>query len=139
MDAEYKKLVRWLMKYDKNNLTLNAYLVVSNKLLAEYHRTVSSARLSTNITFIIDKLTREGRLVKYRNQEIKEFQRKKFKKTIVKKLRSNKKDHDHIPVVLLSDRKYALSIDDNFIYDLENFPGFTVRAEKRPERLPYDK
>ena len=67
MDAEYKKLVRWLMRYDKNNLPLNAYLVVSNKLIAEYQRTASLARSATCIHVIIANLQREGRLVKYKN------------------------------------------------------------------------
>jgi hypothetical protein len=38
---------------------------------------------------------------------------------------------------LLSDRKFALSYDDNFIYDLINFSGFTVLVKKRPEEIPY--
>lgn len=139
MGPQYRKLVKWLMKYDKNNLSLNAYLVVSQKLIGEYYNTASGDRGSTSIAVIIAKLTQEGRLSRFSNEKIKEFKRNHFKKAIVKKLRSNKKDHDHIPLVLLSDRKYALSQDKNFIYDLVHFPGFTVRAEKRPERLPYDK
>jgi hypothetical protein len=71
------------------------------------------------------------------NADIKEFQRQHFTKKVVKNLRSNKDDHDHIPVVLLPDRKYALSLDDDFVYDLVHFPGFKARAEKRPENLPY--
>jgi hypothetical protein len=131
MDGEYKKLIRWLMLG-------NAYLVVSNKLLGEYSRTVTSASGGSNISIIIDILTQKGRLIKITNTEIKEFQREHFKKKVKKNLRSNKKDHDHIPVVLLSHRKYALSLDNDFIYDLVHFPGFTVRVEKRPENLPYD-
>lgn len=138
MDVEYKNLIRWLMKYHPQNVIGNAYLMVSNKLLGEYSRSISSPTGGTNIWVIIDKLTREGRLIKTRNEDIKEFQRKHFTNKVVKALRSNKEDHDHIPVVLLSDRKYALSRDDDFIYDLVHFPGFKARAEKRPEKLPYD-
>lgn len=137
MDEEYKKLICWLKRYDPNDLPGNAYLVVSNKLLNEYGRTVSHAAGRTNIWIIIDILTREGRLVKIGNADIKEFQRTHFTKKVLKNLRANKKDHDHIPVVLLSDRKYALSLDNDFIYDLKHFPGFRARAEKRPEELPY--
>jgi hypothetical protein len=71
------------------------------------------------------------------NQDIKDFQKEKYSKWVVKNLRSNKKDWDHIPIVLLSARKYALTIDDNFIFDLINFPGYAVTAVKRPELLNY--
>jgi hypothetical protein len=138
MDVEYKKLIRWLMKNDPENVIGNAYLMVSNRLLGEYSRSISYPADGTNIWVIIDKLTREGRLIKITNAEIKEFQRSHFTKKVVKDLRSNKEDHAHIPVVLLSDRKYALSRDEDFIYDLVHFPGFKARAEKRPEKLPYD-
>ncbi|UCH95696.1 MAG: hypothetical protein JSV88_02305 [Candidatus Aminicenantes bacterium] len=137
MDVEYKKLVQWLMKFNPEDSFENAYLTVSKKLLLEYLSTASHSPSNTSMPSIIDKLTREGRLIKITNIEIKEFQREYFTKKIVKNLRSNKEDHDHIPVVLLSHRKYALSLDDDFIYDLAHFPGFRVRAEKRPERLPY--
>jgi hypothetical protein len=52
-------------------------------------------------------------------------------------LTCNYEDREHLPVVLLSQRKYALSLDDRFIADLENFPGFVVLVKKRPEELPY--
>jgi hypothetical protein len=137
MDDHYKSLIQWLMKYETDNPGSNAYLRVSNKLIAEYYRTASLSASSTSIPVIIDKLTREGRLLKLSNSDIKSFQQKHFSKKVRKSLRSNKDDHDHIPIVLLSERKYALSLDDNFIYDLTHFPGFMVRVEKRPEELPY--
>jgi len=139
MDEEYKKLIRWLFNFNPQNLSENAYLAVSKKLLGEYQRTASHAFSATGIPVIIDKLTREGRLINITNAVIKEFQREYFSKKLVKNLRSNKEDHDHIPVVLLTDRRYALSLDDDFIYDLAHFPGFKVKVEKRPEKLPYDK
>ena len=86
---------------------------------------------------IVSKLTREGRLVNISNQQIKNFKNQYFTKTVEKKLQSNDEDREHIPTVLLSDRKYALTYDDNFKYDLEHFPGFTVIVKKRPEDLPY--
>ncbi len=138
MDEEYKKLIRWLMKNDLTNSAVNAYLVVSNKLLAEYSRSVSFSTSDTSIFIIIDRLTREGRLIKINNADIKEFQRRYFSKKVLRDLRSNQEDHDHIPVVLLSDRKYALSLDEDFIYDLVHFPGFHARVERRPEKLPYE-
>jgi len=142
MDPEYKRLIQWLMAFnpDKSGEDENAaYLVVSNKLIAEYQRTSGLAHSPTNITIIISKMTREGRLIKVTNEEIKEFKQKYFRKKVIKNLTCNREDRDHIPVVLVSERKYALSLDNNFIYDLTHFPGFVVLAVKRPESLPYDR
>ena len=139
LDPEYKKLIRWLMAY-KENSSKNAYLMVSHKLILEYTGTASLSASGTSIIAIIQKMTREGRLVKIKDKQIKEFQRIHFTKQIERKLKNIriKKDRDHIPVVLLSERKYALSLDDKFINDLRNFPGFVVIAEKRPQDIRYD-
>lgn len=139
LDPEYKKLIQWLIAFNPNDEAENAYLTVSNKLIAEYMRTSGSASSLTNITVIINKMTKEGRLVKVSNEEIKDFKRKYFKKKIIRNFTCNKEDQEHIPVVLLSHRKYALSLDDKFINDLINFPGFAVLAAKRPENLPYNR
>ena len=138
VDPEYKKLIKWLLRYERNNLPNNAILVVCKKLLVEYGRTSSSSKSETNIWVIIDILGRQGRLDTKKNKDIKEFKRKHFTSRIKKCLSCNIEDWEYIPVVLLSFRKYALVADDNFRYDLNNFPGFSVRAEKRPEDLPYD-
>jgi len=139
LDPEYKNLIQWLMAFNPNNAGKNAYLMVSNKLIAEYIGTSGSASSLTNITVIISKMTQEGRLVKISNEQIKDFKRKYFKKKVVRNFTCNKEDHDHIPVVLLSERKYALSLDDKFISDLIKFPGFVVLAAERPEKLPYNR
>ncbi len=138
LDPEYKKLIQWLRKFNKDEATNNAYLVVSNKLIGEYMRSTRGAYSATNISVIVDKLTREGRLIKISNQDIKDFKQRYFKSRIIRNLTCNQEDRDHIPVVLLSDRRYALSLDNAFINDLINFPGFTVRAAKRPPDLPYN-
>lgn len=138
LDPAYKTLITWLIRFNEQDKRQNAYLVVSNKLLAEYFRTSGHAHSSTNITVIINKLQREGRLIKISNQQIKEFKRKYFTKKVSKKLTCNQEDQEHIPVVLLSDRKYVLSLDKKFCDDLINFPGFIVTAKRRPQDLPYD-
>ncbi|GAK50869.1 hypothetical protein U14_02110 [Candidatus Moduliflexus flocculans] len=138
LDIEYKKFIQWLMRYDVQEPSKNAYLVVSQKLIAEYQRTTRNSFSPTNIAIIIDRLTREGRLIKISNQEIKDFKQKYFIKKVIRKLTCNHEDWEHIPVVLLSHRKYALSLDDKFIHDLRNFPGFNVLIEKRPEDLSYE-
>jgi len=51
---------------------------------------------------------------------------------------SNKKGREHIPVVLLSDRKYALTLDEKITTDLVNFPEFVVIVGKKPRDVPYN-
>lgn len=57
---------------------------------------------------------------------------------VVIKLRSNNEDRNHIPVVCLSERKYALTRDDKFTEDLKNFPGFKVLVCSKPQDMPYN-
>jgi hypothetical protein len=63
-DYEYRKFIRWLLQYDESNVGKNAYLAMSNKLLAEYGRTVGYPHSMTNIIIIVAKCTQEGRLNK---------------------------------------------------------------------------
>ena len=140
-DNEYIKLAQWLLTFDVEDVENKdnyAHLVVSSKLLTEYNRSATNAKSDTSIPLIIDILTRQGRLVNISNQQIKDFKAAYFTKTVERKLRSNSEDRNHIPLVLLSDRKYALTFDDNLTYDLEHFSGFRVKVEKKPENLPYE-
>jgi len=139
-DPEYIKLRDWLIRFQKINEgqeDRNAYLVVSHKLLTEYHRSNQNVKDGQNIIAIIGMLQKQGRLVFVKNSEITNFRTTHFKNRIQKKLTCNQEDWDHIPIVLLSDRKFALSIDDAFVRDLNNFPSFRATACKRPEDLPY--
>lgn len=139
-DPEYIKLRNWLVSYrevKEGEEDENAHLVVSNKLLGEYSRSNQNIKDGQNIIVIIARLQKQGRLAFIKNQEIKDFQQVHFTKKTEKKLSCNEEDREHIPVVLLSHRKYALSIDDAFVSDLLNFPGFQVLACKRPEEMPY--
>ena len=137
LDSEYKKLVAWLIRHNADHPLNDAYLAVSNKLLCEYSRTSGYSQSLTNITVIVDILTREGRLNKISNSLIKKFKSKFFRKYVVQRLTCNPSDWDHISVVMLSDRKYALSLDANFRSDVNNFPGFSALAAKRPQDIPY--
>ena len=139
MDIEYKRLVKWLMKNDleKPDLENDAWLVISKKLEVEYNRSNLHPKSSTAMPLIIFKLQREERLNYISNQQIKDFKDLHFTKKVESKLLSNKEDREHIPVVLLSDRRMVLSIDDNFLEDILKFPKFTVVAAKRPEKLNY--
>lgn len=136
LDPEYKLLVSWLQENVPGE-NQAAHLVVSNKLLAEYHKSSRNATSSSSIPVIIDILTRQNRLIKISNEEIKNFRKEYFSKKVERELLSNEEDRNHIPVVLLSDRKFALTIDHNLTHDLLHFPGFHATVEARPERLPY--
>lgn len=139
-DEEYKKLIRWLMEnheIEEGMEDNRAYLVVSKKLLAEYSRSNRDSAGATSIPMIIKKMTQEGRLVPFSNEQIKKFQKLHFTKSIERQMRSNVEDRDHIPPILLSDRKYALTYDNGLTHDLETFPGYKVLVRKRPEEIPY--
>lgn len=139
-DIEFIKLTKWLLTFDSTdelNKDNYAHLIVSQKLLVEYYRSSRGAISDTSIPIIIGILQSQGRLIIKTNQEIKDFKTMFYSKTIERKFRSNIEDREYIPLVLLSDRKYGLSFDNNFIYDLNNFPGFSVMVKKRPENLPY--
>ncbi len=140
-DEEYKQLIRWLLEYDEEQEENNAYLVVSNGLIQEYMRSARAARSATSITAIVAKLTREGRLQKITNQQIKAFQQKHFTKKVQKKLICNCEDRNLMPVVFLSERKYVLTIDVKFANDLINFPKFgkLVVVADHPGKLDYTK
>ncbi|KAF9658281.1 hypothetical protein ABHQ57_15000 [Tenacibaculum sp. ZH5_bin.1] len=135
-DENYKELIKWLLEYnnDKDN---DAYLVTSNLLLKEYLSSSRDCSKSTSIPVIISTMTAQGRLLKFSNQNIKEFITENFTKKIHKSLRSNEQDHTHIATILMSERKYAISIDENFNQDLKDFPGQEVTVVKRPEELDY--
>lgn len=140
LDANMKELLAWLM----DNHTIQegdeddrAILVVSNKLLGEYCRSCGGAYGTTSIPVLINQLVQEGRLMKISNEQIKEFKHQYFTKKVVKHLQSNTEDRDHIPVVLLSERKLALTQDQKFAADLQSFPGFTVIVSNRPENISY--
>jgi predicted nucleic acid-binding protein len=135
-DEEYKKLIDWLGTHDKEEEN-DAYLVVSPYLIREYNESNRNARSETNILNILIQLTKQGRLVHFTKKDIEAFQAKYFTKKVFKKLLSNAQDRNHIPAILLSDRKMALSEDNNFLSDLQEFPDFEPITAKRPENLNY--
>ena len=136
VDAEHSKLVDWLRTFNEDEET-DAYLLISPYLMREYHESNRNATSTTNIVQIIGDLTKQERLVNFTKKEIEAFQNQHYSKKVMKRLLSNNKDRNHIPVVLLSDRKMALSEDDNFLHDLYEFSGFEPVTAKRPENLNY--
>jgi len=144
IDPYYKELIEWINKFDRELVTKKpsriidyAHLIVSQKLLVEYLKSSKDCSKPNAIPSIINRLTREGRILKKSKSEIEEFKSKNFSKKVLKNLASNAEDHPHIICVLLSNRKMCLTYDGNLSRDLKNFPGHNVTVEKRPENLNY--
>ena len=135
-DEEYKKLIEWLATYNEDEQN-DAYLVVSPYLIREYNESNRNARSETNILNLLIEFTKQGRLVNFTKKQIEDFQQKYYSKKVLKNLLSNAKDRNHLPAVLLSDRKMALSEDNNFLSDLKEFSDFETITAKRPEHLNY--
>jgi len=126
LDSHYKAFIEWLFN--------EGTLVVTQRLLSEYFASCGAATSSTSIPVIVNRLLLQGRLRKFVKDELVSF---RFPKRTEKRLRCNRNDRDNLKAVLLSARKYAVSHDDNFRYDVNNFPGIPARAERRPQDLPY--
>ncbi len=66
MDEEYKKLIRWLLKYDEEKDPEKAYcafLVLSKKLLHdEYMKSSRDCAEVTGIQAIVNVMTEQGRI-----------------------------------------------------------------------------
>ncbi|CAN5485934.1 hypothetical protein BH10BAC5_BH10BAC5_24940 [soil metagenome] len=137
MDQEYKKLITWLIEFDPKKRDKCASLMISKKIIKEYSASTINATSVTNIMVIVNQMIAEDRGTQISNDEIKKFKMNNYSKKIRRQLRSNKKDWNHIPLVLLSKRKFALTYDKNFEYDLIHFPGYCVNVQKRPELLNY--
>ena len=127
LDPHYKEFIGWLYK--------TGVLVVTQHLIIEYHRTCAASDSSTSMPALIDHLQREGRLKKFSKTTLGNF---RFKTKVQRALRSNREDHDSIKAVMLSVRKFALSHDKNLRHDINAFPGYSARAERRPQDLPYN-
>ncbi|MCP4110024.1 MAG: hypothetical protein GY749_31630 [Desulfobacteraceae bacterium] len=126
-DSTYKEFIEWLRT--------EGFLVLSQKLLIEIKQT-TQGRKESSLPVIIDLLIRENRGIFIKKGELDTFV---ISKKIMKKLRSNKKDHDHIKIVLLSNRKLCLTEDVNLSYDINNYPGFKAKAADKPDLLDYKK
>jgi hypothetical protein len=138
IDKDYKNLIDWLRTFN-NDVENDAHLVLSNFILREYHESNKNPNSQTNIISIIDEMIKNNRVKRIGNKDIQDFQTRYFTKKTLKKLTSNAKDRNHIPAVLLSERKIALSEDSRFLNDLLQFSGFSpiVAFSPNPEKLPY--
>jgi hypothetical protein len=126
MDQNYKDLVRWI--------DTRGVLAVSQKLIVGYNKATGQSPSASNIVLLIGKLQRVGRLNLKTSRELKEF---KFGRAAERRLLSNRKDWWHIKLVLLSDRRLLLSIDEKLCRDVNAYPGYRATAARRPEKLSY--
>src|SRR5262245_9038820 len=124
LDPHYKEFVHWLFE--------SGALVVTQRLLVEYHRTCAASTSATNIVALVDYQMRCGRLRRFRKTDLS---RVRFSSRQKRELRSNKADHDNLKAVMLSFRKFALSHDEKFRHDVNNFPGHSARAEHHPANI----
>jgi poly-D-alanine transfer protein DltD len=136
IDEDYKKLIDWLKTFN-NDVGNDAHLVLSSFLHREYIESNRNPNSQTNIVAIINEMVINDRINRVKNQDIKRFQTEHFTKNVLKKMTSNAKDRNHIPAVLLSNRKMALSEDSRFLNDLIQIKGFKPIAAFRPENIDY--
>ncbi len=125
-DSHYRKFCTWLYN--------TGCLVVSNKLIQEYISSNRDCHIHLGIASIIDAQTRDGRLNRIKNSQLRQF---RFQQNIKRSFRSNHRDHEFIKLVLLSFRKLALTIDQNLAYDIKHYPRYSCKVSSRPECIPY--
>ncbi len=122
--TDYKTLIEWL--HDEG------CLVVCPSLIREYHDAVRGSSVPTTLVAIVNRLQRDDRLRRFSKKELQAFP---LREHVRRQLRSNRADHDLIKVVMLSDRKLALSKDRKLAQDINDFPG--ARCEDAPSKIPY--
>ena len=121
--ADYKALVKWLRD--------EGCLVVCSSLIREYGAAVRGSSAPTTLVAIVDRLQRDGRLIRFSKKELQAFP---LGKHAPRRLRSNRADHDFIKVVLLSDRKLALSEDKKLAQDIN---GCGAQCGSTPSKIAY--
>lgn len=128
-DPEYRKLMAWLFR--------EGHLVLTQKLLIEYHDS-NRGNFGQSIFTIINQLTKDGRTVRFENEELKAV---KFSKKLDEKCLRLNKDYWHLKAILLSNRKMAIIIDKAFRDAVNSHPkheGIHARAVARPEEIDYE-
>jgi hypothetical protein len=123
LSEPFKLFLNWLYQ--------EGALVCNQKLKCEY------IRGNQTLSIVIDRLHRDGRINFISNNKLKGFA---FTKTEEKSFLSNKKDRDNLKTVFLSFRKLAISHDNNFISDVNNFRrlnGINPLCRDCPSKINY--
>lgn len=126
IDKAYENLIQWLLA--------EGQLIVCPSLIREYHDAVRGSDRPTSLVVLIGYLQREGRLKQCTNRELSSFVIPKHRR---KRLLSNRRDHDFLKVILLSDRKLGLSEDRNLRRDVNGYPGYTACVGAHPSEVEY--
>ena len=126
VDHAYRALIAWLCREGE--------LLVCQSLINEYTAATSGSSNPTALVVLIGHLQRHGRLKRYTKSELRDF---RIKASTRKRLRSNRRDHEYIKIVMLSDRKLGLSNDNKLRYDINNFPGHSASAGAHPSEIDY--
>lgn len=134
LGPDIKKLILWLRNGNSSTPTLRTTLCVSKKLINEYKASNQGCQVQSSIPILIDLLLREGRLNNIEEKAIQKLKSRAFKNV---NLVSNKKDHHHIALVLLSFRRIALTTDKKLTTDLSKFPKYRIQVEKKIAKLNY--
>lgn len=128
VDPELKEFIRWLF--------YQGSLVISNRILREYCDSCQHSTSRSSILVIIAHQTKRKRLTKISNIQLAAVV---LTKAEIRRIRSNRKDHEHLKALMLSRRKMALTGDTKFAYDVVNLPRIRGLAKRHPEDLPYRK
>ena len=139
-NESYRLLIQWLVRIDKENPENNAYLVISDKLKAEYWGGNQCCQHEFGIRHIYAILQREGRLIPYSADTIQDFIKKQVLPNKNRlKIRCGKKDWNHFPLIFFSNRKMAIIQDKAFANAVLNFPPFSknVIVAHEPHDLDY--
>lgn len=126
LDDHYRDLIKWLY--------VEGCLVICRSLHNEYRKAVRESPSLRTLPAIVDRLTRARRLIRYSREELRGF---RIKERIVKRLLSNRSDHDYIKIVMMSDRRLALSGDNKLRRDINNFPRYGAQAYRHPGDFDY--
>ena len=126
-DDHYRDLIRWLFA--------EGCLVICRSLRREYCDAVRGSGLGRmTLPVIVGQLTRAGRLKRYSKKDLKRFL---IKERVAKRLLSNRADHDYIKIVMMSDRKLALTEDKKLRRDINDFPKYRARGYRHPADFNY--
>ncbi|MEO9144544.1 MAG: hypothetical protein ABI237_03220 [Ginsengibacter sp.] len=144
-DKDLIELIEWLL--NKEN---KSFLLVSDYLRNEYLKGNAHCVKEFSISTIYFKLQQDGRLNAKTKKEIEDFKQKHFSKTIWKNLNCLKQkkgknrtsDPNHIALIYLSDRRFALTEDENLFKDLNELKfkredGKKVTVAKSPTDINY--
>jgi len=145
-DEHLLELINWLLE-SKNQ----SFLMMSDYLRNDCFKGNNHCSKEFSICTIYFQLQKDDRLNVKTKKEIKLFQQKFFNKKVWDKLKctTNKKgdksnDPEHIALILLSDRRIALTEDENLLNGILDFPmkgigGIKATVAKKPQELNYKK